>query len=303
MRPSVQLRVQMRAAISSEIADRTKAHQASIASLRSTRRRLTQVDSPAAASPNPLVLLAHGDSWFDYPLNGNDLSISSTDVIAQLQSMGGNPPRILNVSHHGDATEDEMSLPKQQRLIAALQDPSNWLDSALPDAILFSGGGDDIAGDQFCIFLDYAGGPDGLDPARFTAALGGVRGDYMDLFAFRNRFASGVPIFAHSYDFPIPNGTHPACVGPWLKPSLDFCGYNVAEGTEIVHAALAQFKGMLADLAQDPANNFVLVDTQGSLQASDWANELHPYPAGFKTIAGKFLAALAAKFPGRTAAV
>jgi hypothetical protein len=42
-----------------------------------------------------------------------------------------------------------------------------------------------------------------------------------------------------------------------------------------------------------------LVDTQTTLVASDWANELHPFPDGFKKIAQKFVDALRAKFPGR----
>jgi len=32
----------------------------------------------------------------------------------------------------------------------------------------------------------------------------------------------------------------------------------------------------------------VLVDTQGILRPADWANELHPTPAGFIKIAQKF---------------
>jgi hypothetical protein len=51
---------------------------------------------------------------------------------------------------------DEMSLPKQQRMVQLLEDSSNWLGQGKPDAILFSAGGDDIAGDKLCIFLDDA---------------------------------------------------------------------------------------------------------------------------------------------------
>jgi hypothetical protein len=32
---------------------------------------------------------------------------------------------------------------------------------------------------------------------------------------------------------------------------------------------------------------------------ADWANELHPYPAGFRNLAGKFVDALRVAFPGR----
>ena len=95
--------------------------------------------------------------WFDYPLDGNAISLIPTDIIAHLGSMGNISPFILNISQWGDATTAEMSWPKQQRMITAIQDPSNWLDSGKPDAILFSGGGNDVAGDQFAVFLDYAG--------------------------------------------------------------------------------------------------------------------------------------------------
>jgi hypothetical protein len=247
-------------------------------------------------------MLAHGDSWFDYPLAGNGLSLSDTDVIAQLRGLGNINLIILNVSHHGDASTDEMSWPKQQRMIDALQDQANWMESGKPDAILFSGGGNDIAGDQFCIFLNYATpGGSGLNSARFQKALGAVEASYRDLFAFRERFAQQVPVVGHCYDFPIPNGTHPDCIGPWLKPSLDYCGYNdVAQGTAILHDALDQFRSILLSLASEhPSNNFIMADTQGLLVPADWANELHPYPNGFKTIAQKFVDALRIKFPDR----
>lgn len=298
IRKSLLLRQQLRDAIKSEIADRTKVHQARIATLKVARAR--PLTTAGVAPISPLVLLSHGDSWFDYPLNGNGLSLDNTDIIAQLQTMGDTAPQILNVSHYGDATTEEMSWPKQERMIEALRDPDNWLSQGKPDAILFSGGGNDIAGNQFCIFLDYANtGNPGLDSARFQDALGMVKASYEDLFLFRDRNAYGVPIFGHCYDFPIPNGSHPTCAGPWLLPSLTFAGWNVVQGTAILHDALTQFKAMLANLAANAANNFVLIDTQGLLAPGGWANELHPEPEGFRKIASKFVDALRARFGPR----
>ena len=298
MRQSIALRQQMRDSIKSELAERTQAHQARIAAFKTNRAQM--VAAGAAPPANPLVFLAHGDSWFDYPLNGNDVTLGTTDIIAQLETMGAIHPLIQNISHLGDATTEEMSLPKQQRLIQSLQDKANWLNGTGPDAILFSGGGDDIAGNQFCIFLNYAGpGVDGLNPSRFQGVLDMVEASYNDLFAFRDKNAPGVPIFGHCYDFPIPNGAHPVCAGPWLLPSLSFAGWNTAQGTAILHQALLSFRAMLAGLAGNPKNLFTLVDTQGTLDAADWANELHPYPAGFKKLAEKFVDALQAHFRGR----
>lgn len=297
IRQSLAVRQQLRDTIKSEVAERTQKHQARIAALRTGQTKAVTRGAPPPTSP--LVMLAHGDSWFDYPLDGNSLSLQSTDIIAQLESMGNLNPVILNVSHYGDATTDEMAWPKQERLIQSLQDPANWLSAGKPDAILFSGGGNDIAGDQFCIFLDYAGsGASGLNVQRFQDALDMVEGSYLDLFAFRDRYAPAVPILGHCYDFPIPNGVHPVCAGPWLQPSLTYAGWNVTQGTAILHQALTDFKAMLAALANNPANNFVLVNTQGVLAPSDWANELHPFPEGFKKLAAQFVNTLRAQFPG-----
>jgi hypothetical protein len=98
-----------------------------IAALKAGR---TVAPAAGAAPPSsPLVLLAHGDSWFDYPLNGDSVSLSRTDIVAQLENMGTINPVIQNVSHYGDATTEEMSWPKQERMIQRLQDSSNWLNS------------------------------------------------------------------------------------------------------------------------------------------------------------------------------
>jgi hypothetical protein len=300
MRQSLVFRAALRDSINADVAERTRVHQAKVAAWKAARAARPEALVAGAAEASPLFMLSHGDSWFDYPLNGNDLSLSDTDVIAQMAHLGNVNPIILNVSHYGDATSEEMAVAKQQRMIAALRDAANW-PTGKPDAILFSGGGNDIAGGQFCIFLDYHDAPaaTGLDAARFQGVLDMVQAAYMDLFLFRDRNAPGVPIFGHCYDFPVPNGAHPACVGPWLKPSLDFTGWDVAQGTAILHEALVEFRAMLLKLAADPANNFILVDTQGLLNASQWANELHPFPSGFQLIAAKFVNALRFQFPGR----
>jgi hypothetical protein len=247
--------------------------------------------------------LAHGDSWFDYPCHGNDYTPwSPTDIIVQLKTLAKPKPVILNISHWGDATTDEMGLQKQKRLIEALTNHNNWLNGK-PDAIMFSGGGNDIAGDPFCIYLnDKASGLPGLDPTRFGGRLASVEASYRDLFAFRDKYANGVPIFGHAYDLarPIPS-PHPPCMGPWMWPGLEFNGWNIQEGAQIIHDALTRFMQMLSTLAgsQTPNFNFNLVPTQGTLTRDDWANELHPFPPGFVKLAKVFLASLQHRFQGR----
>ena len=129
------LRQQMRREMDDEIVQRTRIHQAKIARFRvaAQSRRALGAKAPSV----PLVMLAHGDLWFDYPLDGNSISLPHTDIIAQLEFVGNINPCILNISQWGDATTAEMSWPKQQKMITALQDKSNWLELGKPDAIYF----------------------------------------------------------------------------------------------------------------------------------------------------------------------
>jgi hypothetical protein len=282
----------LRDSIENDIAARVEAHQREV---RATRASVRLGDQP------PLMLLSHGDSWFDYPCDGNTYTPSSTsDIIAQLRKVGKPAAKILNLSHYGDATTDEMGLAKQQRLIKALKDSKNWLNGA-PDAILFSGGGNDIAGDPFCIYLNYKdSGSQGLNAERFAGRLASIRASYLDLFAFRDRYASKVPIFGHGYDNARPMQSHPPCAGPWIRPALGFTGWSDQEGREILLDALTQFRRTLDALEADPRHfDFTRVHTEGTLNDNDWANELHPHPPGFGKLAQIFLSALQHRFPGR----
>ena len=140
---------------------------------------------------------------------------------------------------------------------------------------------------------------DGLSKARLEQALGMVEASYWDLLLFRDRYAPEVPIFAHCYDFPLPTGIHPLCAGPWLKPSIDYCGWNQDQGEGIIKETLVRFRQLLLSFAQS-GNNFILVDTQGLLNPlTGWANELHPTPSGFKLIAEQFLMELRRSFSNR----
>ena len=80
----------------------------------------------AQAPSVPLVMLAHGDSWFDYPLDGNSISLPHTDLIAQLEFVGNINPCILNISQWGrcdncgnvlaQTTKDDYSPPGEIKL-------------------------------------------------------------------------------------------------------------------------------------------------------------------------------------------
>jgi hypothetical protein len=69
------LDIQQRDAVEAELARRALAHRRRVARLKRGDR--LRAGANKAAAQQPLDFLAIGDSWFDYPLNGNDPSFSS----------------------------------------------------------------------------------------------------------------------------------------------------------------------------------------------------------------------------------
>jgi len=288
----------LRSQVSSDLNQRIAAHRASVG------RHVMEV---AGAAPGPLNIIATGDSWFNYPLN-NGLP-GDTDIIAQLPSLLRANTQILNLAHYGDATTAILGTSKRAIFVEQLNDAANGHF----DAILFSGGGNDLIGDAFRFWLRDALSADddpttAMNDSTFNDIIAIVSSAYQDLIAIRDAYDMNVPIFVHDYDFAYPDGRGAYCIGPWLYPSLVSRGWmnglaaaQVARGAAVVQAFMLAFKAMLTELTARP--KVILVATQGTLQnEQEWANELHPNPAGFGKMAAKFAAALEAEFPGRAMA-
>ena len=284
-----------------EFARRTIEHRAIVARIKAQHRHRTgqKLEEKLEDLPLPLDLLAIGDSWFDYPVGDAGFPDTNQDIVAQLKSLGNPQPTILSRAVLGQAMTTVMGLKNQTQYAADIADASSWLRGK-PDAILVSGGGDDMVGDQFLIYLDYFGGK---LSTRVQGVIDSIESSYQALFQFRNLHAPGVTIFGHCYDYAIPNGKGVLGQGPWLKPSLDFAGYNYTDGLSIVQNAIDDLFNMLNKLSADSTNNFVLIDTRNTLvrnatQPLGWANEIHPYTEGFSALANKFLQAIRAKIGG-----
>ncbi len=281
------------ASIQSEKDQRIREHQACVAKI--GRMKI----SMSAGQQRALNLIGQGDSWFDYPFPVP--VIDQSDVLAHLKRLPAMTPEVLSLAHHGEAAEDMLGVKKLHELLDQLDNPANGKF----DAILFSGGGNDLAGDQFRLWLNDAAAVGmnplkGLNARRVSSVLGVVKAGYEDLIAARDKIDRTIPIFAHGYDFAIPSGIGNACAGPWLRPGFDDRGWtDPVVARSIVKQLLLQFDTMLDTFAARASNNFLHVKTQGTLQDGQWANELHPNPDGFAAITTKFVLALRDRFPGR----
>ncbi|MBN3793592.1 hypothetical protein [Burkholderia sp. Ac-20392] len=262
----------------------------------------------ACTGAQPLNLLAMGDSWFDYPVPS--LGHLPTDVVVSLTRLMNLNPKPLKLAHYGDATTTLLGASKRDRLIATLKDPT----LGPFDAILFSGGGNDLVGDAFRFWLKDAASvgynlADAVNADALLDIMDIVKRAYSDLIDIRNYYAPDAYLFFNQYDFATPTNASicGGLVGPWLHPSFADRGWTTfavdpgffTAGRGIVTMILRRFATMLGEFSTT-AKNVVVVGTQDTLDPdTDWANELHPTYDGFAKIAGKFQQALRAAFGDR----
>jgi lysophospholipase L1-like esterase len=272
---------------------------------RAARRAARRGPMLAGAAPAAQggVLVAEGDSWFDYPFY---------DVLEKLEDDFGF--RVESVAHKGDTVEqmayDDAQFKQLQRAFQHLSD-----DGKVPRAILLSGGGNDIAGTEFGMFLNHV--KSGL-PAINDKVAEGVMDE-------RLRFATGyliatvtrlseqffnkkIPVLIHGYAYPVPDGRGYLggfwfLPGPWLKPGFVEKGFfendsatELATCTGLMKDMIDRFNAVQSSIAGATGYEHVtFVDLRPLLSNAlptgykkSWGNELHPTEDGFEAVAGEF---------------
>jgi len=262
----------------------------------------------AAAAAVKGELIAEGDSWFDYPF---------FDVLEMLEDDGW---KIESAAHKGDNLEDMAHDETQLDRLARAFDKFRR-HGVQPKAILLSGGGNDIAGDEFPVLLNHAhsGLPvlndqvvAGLIDTRLRQALASLLGT---LATFSEKyFREAKPILVHGYGYPVPDGRGylggaSVLPGPWLEPGFRKKGHfgrTPQQQAQALRSNAAQlrklidrYNAMMAELASSlPKVHYV--DLRGLLTSDpakpykkDWNDELHPTRSGFRRVADAFEKVLA----------
>jgi hypothetical protein len=275
---------------------RTREYKATLAVMK--RRGVKGLAARRTGEPpdRPLQVFAEGDSWFDYPV-----PFFGGGIIPRLEDEIGVP--ILNLAKAGDEVRYMLGVKERRLIVEQLANGcpagGSW------DAMLFSGGGNDIVSDPMALWIrdyDPALPPAGLvHQPRLDAALALVRAGYEDLISLRDLLSPGTHLFFHAYDYAIADGRGVCRLGPWLKPTFDLRGFpSLAARVAVTKLMLTQFAAMLVALEQANAN-VTFIRTQGTLpeRPDSWHNELHPSKAGFRTFAALFHQKLKAQFPTR----
>lgn len=290
------------------LALRSEAQKRRAEALQKNRKALAlrvQIGAPGAPSSSAEFqtagfLAAAGDSWFDYPLH---------DVLKLLEDHHGY--NVESTAHKGDPIE------KMAYTGGQLEDFARKLEKikargTVPKAVLVSGGGDDVAGNEFGMLLNNAFSPiagwdgevvDGVLNERIFTAYSQL---LMSITALcQGTFGVIVPILIHGYDYPVPDGRgflggwpFP---GPWLDPGFREKNFeDLAQRIAMMQTLMDQFNEVVKTLPSQPAFAHVrYIDLRGTLsnRLADyrdwWANELHPTEKGFEAVTDRFAAELA----------
>lgn len=232
-------------------------------------------------------LVSEGDSWFDY--------MPGTDIIDCLRNHHGY--YIKNYAKAGDTLENMIygtGIDNHfQRTSPSIEKVLRKIGQLKPKVFLFSGGGNDIAGDEFASYINHKNS--GLPALRESYIENMVnivfRKYFEDLIEKVSSISSQTNIVTHGYGHTIPTGKGVKILffnfsGPWLRPALAMKGvFDPIEQREAVEKMINSYNEMLADL-DISNNNFHHVDLRNDLDPdNDWSNELHLKNSAYARVA------------------
>ncbi len=227
------------------------------------------------------TILAIGDSWFWYP--ENNLATPLHTILNRRHT------HVMLVRGHNGAEAVEYQSGPIRAQIEKDLDRAKGYGKTLK-AVFLSGGGNDLAGSDDLpqvLLADCrnSSSPDaclrsGQPEQLFTR----VRDALLSVVELVEKKIPGTPVFIHGYDYACPNGEGFLGLGQWLQFPMDQCQVtrNLQQG--LVNVLIDRFRLALEEV-RARAPSVRLVDGRRTLQAEDWANELHPTIPGFNRLA------------------
>lgn len=251
-------------------------------------------------------VLAEGDSWFTLG------AVPSSNMLFHIQA--SKPTALVTIAEPGDTIMnmgDPARMLQLRRLLAVPQFSYKW------DAILLSGGGNDLIGSAPELLRRPATASDNpadyVDPAALQRLVATIQTGFANIVAIRDADSSqsrGKPIYAHTYDYPTPRDS-PArflgagVLGPWLYPAFLLADIPLPMWISLSDHLLNQVADAILDLDSDsgsrPLPAFFAVDTRDTLKRArldtvgtdgDWSNEIHPNTPGYRKLGATMSARL-----------
>ena len=235
----------------------------------------------------PGTIVAEGDSWFDY--------LPGTDLIDCLRNH--HDYVIDNYAKAGDTLENMIYgtniNTRFERLSPTIDRVLRQLGKLKPKVFLFSGGGNDVAGEELESYLNHKNSGLPVLREQFAHNIINVvfRKYFEDLISRVAAMSPDTRILVHGYGHTAPTGTGVdllffSFAGPWMRPALAKKGIlDLAEQRNAVFTLIDKYNEMLEELARHHLN-FHYIDLRDMLDPDrDWANELHLRNSAYARIA------------------
>lgn len=226
------------------------------------------------------VVVAEGDSWFEYP-------ILLDDVIDHLMREFA----VLSLAGAGDLLAD----------MAAADEFSAAVATEGADFLLLSGGGNDmLGGGRLAEFVrPFQPGMTAEQVFRPDAFAGFVAATQATYRGIMSRVTAAHPrltVLCHGYDYALPEAG-----GRWLGEPLKTRGVPAPMWPAVVRVVIDRFNEGLKALEAEFPGRVYHVDCRGVVGAKpEWYDELHPRDAGYGRAAARFAERIRSAVAGRS---
>jgi len=257
--------------------------------------------------PQRVTIVSEGDSWFAYPPKW--LVGKPPHLVSHISGWSKGKANFYTMASNGDEAVDMVSGEQKHQLVDILRWHTKAKDRKPVDLLLFSGGGNDIVGENdFERFIrPYKQGYTARQCLRLERLKRKVKQiglAYQELVDIRDHYSPSTVIMTHSYDYPFASLDGANFLGGliktkgWMKRFMDQIGIPDELQTSVIKVLMDLLAEESLKIAQ-VRDGFIVVDTRGTLlDKSDWENEIHPDRAGFEAIASRMYAEIERVFPG-----
>jgi lysophospholipase L1-like esterase len=257
------------------------------------RRSLTAFDLSRKNHPGWPVLVSEGDSWFSYSRVTQFLDEDKRTPNGQRQWC------FLRLEKNGDEILTILSGGQKQLLREVFK-------RSPIDALLFSGGGNDIIGaDLLPLLKPYvqgAGPADLIDHRRFDRRIRQIRDCYLELIDLVQDSGQHTRLFVNSYDYVVPSNKPVRLLGlvkvagPWMIGHFKERNIPVALRAPIIRILIDRFVAMIDSLPGEQGVQLPVIRVNTlNIVGNDWKDEIHPSRKGARRVAEAFRSAMVAE--------
>lgn len=229
----------------------------------------------------PTILIV-ADSWFWYPMHNLAAAIGEQMRDETLVAVGFTG---AEATQWGERYRKDIDFGFRM-----------YADSV--QALLLSGGGNDIAGmkDFLRIIRDDCSGAQTVEqcfqPGQPAVILSKIMGAYTEVILRFRAYNQRAPVLMHNYDYAWPTGKGVFGPADWLRAPMEKARVPAALRRPLFKLLINELHKAQQQLANDHRlGPLVALKSAGTLPETGdvvqqwWANELHPTPRGFNLLA------------------